>query len=727
MYDIFISESEDIKLDQVCNLLLLTKDELELEQETVEYLNNKGWLALFNEYNELLSENYRDNFKLLDKLGKGGYGKVFLVADTALNGRLVAQKFIMETISDGQDEHKNSFEIEIRVVPEIEEYDHAVTIYSANPENDPPYIISEYMEGGSLRKYLIDKGKLSLKEAISLIAPIAELLGNLDKKELWHRDISPENILLNKDKTVSKLGDFGIAKKGEEKSQLSRNGGIPGKWCYLAPELKTGQKIESYHKCDVYSLAVVLRECLCEKDFLKSKTEIRKNLEENLSDEEKTLREQLEDVLKKALCEDPEERIDGNTFANKLKEVDKDIDPKKALCEDPEERIDGNTFANKLKEVDKDIDPSKPRWIAWVIFSIALLAILFWLIKNQNVTFVVQGDSGQSIENVALSLGSEFVGRPPVEVRLSPGRYTLTGQFPAEECRWAVEVGLWQIASIILNKAQATCAPRGEHRVEITSNSEGKDIYINGINIGQSPIDTTLQNGTYQIGLGCAERGCTQTYQIKADTSIQLEYPVGPEVISGADSLSHEPEEGDTTEIEPVQPPGPVEVKGTFVDAMFDRPLQGVHVSGQFDPVESDSKGAFTIKISAEADSTVIHAYKHRYVQFNGTLPRAGGRIQLTPIDSVRITTHPDSWIEGATITIDSIKPNGKSNTGEGFSLRGPTRLGNDRYLLLPRKSGPRKIRLSNDGVAYCMELEIKGDIDIIHFDTSKSNLKCEN
>ena len=122
---------------------------------------------------------------------------------------------------------------------------------------NPPYMILEYMEGGSLREYLIDKKILTLDEFYRIFIQIIKGIYDIHKNNLIHLDIKPENIMFkDKDRTIVKIGDLGIAKlavgKAVAASYLSP--------AYAAPETLYGQRASK--ASDIYALGCVMYESL---------------------------------------------------------------------------------------------------------------------------------------------------------------------------------------------------------------------------------------------------------------------------------------------------------------------------------------------------------------------------------------------------------------------------------------------------------------------------------
>ena len=123
-----------------------------------------------------------------------------------------------------------------------------------------PYIVFEYVEGGNLKKLIEREAPLPLERVIELGIQIARGLEHAHRSSLVHRDVKPQNVLL--DRTgQAKLIDFGIARSSAEvRPGLTLTGTVLGSSDYIAPEQAQGRSVEE--RTDVYSLAIVLYEML---------------------------------------------------------------------------------------------------------------------------------------------------------------------------------------------------------------------------------------------------------------------------------------------------------------------------------------------------------------------------------------------------------------------------------------------------------------------------------
>ena len=194
------------------------------------------------------------HYKILEKLGEGGMGEVFLAEDTKLD-RKVALKFLPEEYTKDQ-QAKERFEREAKAAAALN-HPNIVTIYDINEHEDQTYIAMEYVDGQTLKEQITNR-KLPITEIMDIFTQICQGLSKAHETGIIHRDIKPQNIIIDKESRV-KILDFGLAKlKGV--SQLTRESSTLGTVAYMSPEQAMG--IEVDHRTDIWSLGVVLYEML---------------------------------------------------------------------------------------------------------------------------------------------------------------------------------------------------------------------------------------------------------------------------------------------------------------------------------------------------------------------------------------------------------------------------------------------------------------------------------
>jgi len=186
-------------------------------------------------------------------IGEGGMGHVYRATHT--DGREVALKLIRSSlVSD--DQLRRRFEREARAAAKVE-HPNVVRVLFAEAEGAQPYIVQEFVRGGSLAERIEGEG-LGIEASVRICRETASALDALHAAGLVHRDVKPPNILLDETDRV-RLGDFGLA-KDRSASVLTKPGQTLGSMDYMAPEQIRGDEVSA--TADVYSLGCVVYECL---------------------------------------------------------------------------------------------------------------------------------------------------------------------------------------------------------------------------------------------------------------------------------------------------------------------------------------------------------------------------------------------------------------------------------------------------------------------------------
>ncbi|MCP4683808.1 MAG: protein kinase [bacterium] len=194
------------------------------------------------------------HYKIIEKIGAGGMGEVYLAEDTALE-RKVALKFLPPHLCQDE-ECRQRFMREARAIAKIS-HPNIITIYEVAEVDGRPYLAIELIEGGSLKDKIEGDG-LDLEQALDLAVQICEALSFVHRSGIVHRDIKPSNILVEKT-GLAHLADFGLVHMGSA-TELTRPGSRMGTWGYMSPEQAAGEPVDN--RSDIFSLGVVLYEAL---------------------------------------------------------------------------------------------------------------------------------------------------------------------------------------------------------------------------------------------------------------------------------------------------------------------------------------------------------------------------------------------------------------------------------------------------------------------------------
>jgi serine/threonine protein kinase len=194
------------------------------------------------------------HYKILQKLGEGGMGEVYLAQDKKLNRR-VALKFLPTQLAS-HEELKTRFKREAQAAATLN-HPNIITVYEVSEFEERPFIAMEYVEGESLKDVIARKG-LSIGEVLDLALQISDGLAVAHQAGIVHRDVKPQNILMGKDARV-RICDFGLAKAKRDVT-LTQAGSTLGTIAYMSPEQAQGK--EADHRSDIFSFGVVLYEMI---------------------------------------------------------------------------------------------------------------------------------------------------------------------------------------------------------------------------------------------------------------------------------------------------------------------------------------------------------------------------------------------------------------------------------------------------------------------------------
>ena len=277
------------------------------------------------------------HYKILQKLGAGGMGEVYLAEDLRLR-RQVALKFLPEDLTRDADRRRR-FAQEARAAAGID-HPHIAAIYEIDEVDGCTVIAMEYVRGQSLRE-AISIRKLEPLQALELAVQVADALAKAHERGIVHRDLKPENIMVSEDGYV-KVIDFGLAKlldplsgtqpgvssspdaDTETQSRVyTSQGRILGTVAYMSPEQARGSEVDA--RSDIFSFGVVLYEMLSGEDPFRRPSAV-ETLTAILRDTPPPLNlptahtpPELQRVLRKALAKDPPERYQN------MKELSSDI------------------------------------------------------------------------------------------------------------------------------------------------------------------------------------------------------------------------------------------------------------------------------------------------------------------------------------------------------------------------------------------------------------------
>ncbi|WCB91349.1 serine-threonine kinase [Baekduia alba] len=194
-------------------------------------------------------------YRLDAQIGAGGMSTVYRAFDTVLERQVAIKLMHREIASDG--DQLERFRREARAVAQLN-HPHIVTVIDAGEDDNTPYIVFEYVEGETLKDRIRRFGRLPIQESIAYAIEIARALGVAHDRGIVHRDVKPQNVLVDEEGSA-KVTDFGIARTLDQEG-LTADGRVLGTTDYVSPEQALGHHVTG--QSDLYSLGIVLFEML---------------------------------------------------------------------------------------------------------------------------------------------------------------------------------------------------------------------------------------------------------------------------------------------------------------------------------------------------------------------------------------------------------------------------------------------------------------------------------
>jgi len=205
---------------------------------------------------DMIGRVVKGHYKLIDERGRGSFATVYIARDLEDN-RIYAVK-VMHLELSGDGELLARFQREAHILLNLSD-PHIVRIFDYGNDNNMHYIVMDYIDGQSLKYYMINEGPLEPLRSINYARQIAEGLEVAYKQGVVHRDIKPQNILINS-KDMVKITDFGLA-RSKETVTLTQSNMFMGTAYYISPEqAESGRSADT--RSDLYSVATVLFEML---------------------------------------------------------------------------------------------------------------------------------------------------------------------------------------------------------------------------------------------------------------------------------------------------------------------------------------------------------------------------------------------------------------------------------------------------------------------------------
>ena len=263
-----------------------------------------------------------DRYRNPELIARGGMGEVYRAEDADL-ARIVAVKLLSGRFADN-DAIRGRFTREALAVARLSHAPSTVTIFDVGEHGGRPYIVMEYLPGGSLADRLEREGAQPVGRSLDWLGQAAAALDAAHANGIVHRDVKPANLLLDNDERV-KVADFGVASAADLAS-FTEAGTVVGTAGYLAPEQARGERATP--ASDLYALAVVAFELLTGKRPFERESSTAEAIAHvsaaipPASESNPALPQELDDVLARGLAKQPEHRYgSASEFVGALREA----------------------------------------------------------------------------------------------------------------------------------------------------------------------------------------------------------------------------------------------------------------------------------------------------------------------------------------------------------------------------------------------------------------------
>ncbi len=257
----------------------------------------------------MIGRTIKGRYKLIDERGRGSFATVYVARDIE-NNHIYALK-VMHIELSNDDELLARFQREAHILLNLSD-PHIVRIVAYGEDNNMNYIVMDYIDGQNLKYYMLNDGPMEALRALNYARQIAEGLDTAYKQGVVHRDIKPQNILVNTHDMV-KITDFGLA-RGRETVTLTQSNVFMGTAYYISPEqAESGRSADT--RSDLYSVATVLFEMLTSRPPFEGETAVDiviKHMNENVPSIcrlRPDLPLEVDTFMQKALAKPPADRF----------------------------------------------------------------------------------------------------------------------------------------------------------------------------------------------------------------------------------------------------------------------------------------------------------------------------------------------------------------------------------------------------------------------------------
>lgn len=341
-----------------------------------------------------------NRYELLEKIGGGGMALVYKAKCKLLN-RFVAVKILRPEFTNDE-EFVKRFRIEAQSAASLS-HPNIVSIYDVGHEENIHYIVMEYVDGVTLKDYIVEKGALSWREAVNIAIQVCAAIEHAHKNHIVHRDIKPHNILLTKD-GIAKVTDFGIA-RAVSSSTITMVGSTIGSVHYFSPEQARGGYIDE--KSDLYSLGIALYEMVTGRLPFDGETPVAialKHLQVEAQppvELQKNVPSAVNDIIVKAIKKDQHQRYQtasdmlGDLYRSLKEPYGQFVEEEGSAKESPTKKIQAISAENLVRKgayTKAEAEPEKPAKKGdrlTVVLAVVTSAIIISIFAYIGYNFVI--------------------------------------------------------------------------------------------------------------------------------------------------------------------------------------------------------------------------------------------------------------------------------------------------------------------------------------------------
>jgi serine/threonine-protein kinase len=431
-------------------------------------------------------------YKLLEVLGEGAMGDVFVAENLAIRSRVAVKVLKPELLANP--EFRKRFQYEAQAVGSIEHPN--VARFLDLVVGDPTFLVMEYVRGDTLSAVLAREHKMTVPRAVHLATRLAWGLDAAHAAGIIHRDLKPSNVILAADREqgeTPKLIDFGLAKIAAVAAteQITRTGQIIGTPAYMSPEQISGREVDA--RSDVYALACLLYELITGRPPFAGSDDVQtlyRQLHEPaepLSLNAPAIPAALDKVMHRALSKIPTERYPS------MQEL------ARALNGATEKRRNGGGSTGAQAALARAPAGGAPVKLAATLVLGALLASAAWWWRDHRAIVVAPATAALMVASTPPGAKVAVDGKeapettPALVLGVAPGahqvRLTLPGHDPVVQ-RVELAAGKRALVEVVL--------PPATHSVTVETVPAGALVYVDGVlQIGQTPLTLALADDDF--------------------------------------------------------------------------------------------------------------------------------------------------------------------------------------------------------------------------------------